>query len=241
MGAQFHNLPDAKEMRQAETRTVTAKSASATLGLDETVVKVTLPTGATNVTLTLPAVGAAKGFQFLIWVGTKTGTGKCIIQDQDDKANGSNFYHEINNALEIALIENVGGRFWRVAGGVNDLRVAKVPLAASGDTTVGAVFAWRNLTGVPVLVEALVVNITDAAAEGETFDAGVDDANDTSSDTLIDGGALNALAALCNGTNAGTNGKSKVVVPSTHYVTATASGSFTGLAGTAYIFYRPIC
>jgi len=231
--------PNPKEQRQAENQTVVSKTASATLQIHETVVKGTIPaTG--SITLTLPPVDAAKNLEFFIWCGTDSGGTSIIIQDQDDGAVGSDFYAQLFNAGDAVLVRNVQGKYWMVEGTLSDLRVAKIPLSASGDTTVGGVFSWQNLTGVPVLAEWLVLEILDAAAEVVTVDAGVDDANDTSSDILIDGGALNALAVLNNRANGGTNGKPGQVVPSTYYVNGTASGSFSSLGGYAYIVYRPL-
>jgi hypothetical protein len=118
------------------------------------------------------------------------------------------------------------------------IRVDKVALTASDDTC--GVLDWTNPhSGSAVMVLRLAVDVTTASTEACTLDFGVDDAGDTSDDTLIDGLDVNSATGLFdNIENGGTNGEQIVrVADGYHVVGSMASGAAAGLAGSAYIVY----
>lgn len=232
MGAQTI-YPNHKEQRQAENNTVVSKSASATLGLHETMVKVTLPTGATDVTLTLPPATASKGLGFYIWIGTKTGTGKLIVTD------GGDFIRTLHTEGQAIFVLNEAGKRYVSGAGEMTEQVVKVALAAV-DTAAG-LLSWQNKTGKTIRINRLVIQRTTASSGAGTGDFGVA-ATAILNDTLIDGLDLNAAAGIAdNHLNPGSSGLSGAYLPADQYVTGSvASGASAGLVGFAYIFYTPL-
>lgn len=119
-------------------------------------------------------------------------------------------------------------------------RIKKVALAAVG--TGGGVFAWQNPESTSIIVAAVTVNVTTASSGACTVDIGTTATNaTTSSDNLIDGASVAATGLLNNIDDHGTNGKSRQLLASGKWVTASvASGTATGLVGSAYIRYYTI-
>jgi hypothetical protein len=117
------------------------------------------------------------------------------------------------------------------------VKVAKVSLAAVG--TGGGLFAWQNPEAGAVHVLRVVLDVTTATSGACTADVGTTATNaTTSSDNLIDGVSLAATGLLDNLGDAGTNGKAKQRLAAGKWVTGSvASGSVTGLAGSAFVHY----
>lgn len=144
---------------------------------------------------------------------------------------------DLNLSTLVGIVNAVGGEPLTADSRIE--KIAKVTLASNPAATDGAVLAWANPEGVPILITRLIVNISDAAAEaGETIDFGVAANATTTSDTLIDGLAADAAAISCNIKNGGSAGKTAATMTATQYLTGTASNALTSFAGnTAYIHY----
>lgn len=110
--------------------------------------------------------------------------------------------------------------------------------ALSAGAGAAGVLSILNDGDVDLMVEDLVVKIT-GTVSGQTIDAGVA-ATAISNDSLIDGGSIASAARLSNHLNPGTNGKTRAYWPVGHYLTITASGTPTGLVGTADIYAKPV-
>lgn len=91
-----------------------------------------------------------------------------------------------------------------------------------------------------ILVTKVVIAVTTVSTGACTIDVGFA-ATSVTNDSLIDGLDVNAATGVFdNITDKGTNGKSRQLVASTKYITATkASGATAGLVGYAYIHYYP--
>jgi len=112
----------------------------------------------------------------------------------------------------------------------------KVALTAATSTAVGGVLNVTNPTGVNLIITRILLNVTTKSTGAATLDVGVDDAGDTSNDTLLDGVDVGTAAGLFdNIENQGTNGKAAVLWPAGYHIVATASASVAGLVGYAYI------
>lgn len=120
-------------------------------------------------------------------------------------------------------------------------RIAVVPLAGLADTG-GGIGAWQNPERVSIIITRLVVDVTTQSTGACTMDAGTTATNaTTSSDNLIDGASLAAVAVFDNGGDAGTNGKQKQKLASGKWVTfSRATGASAGMVGKAYIHYHRI-
>jgi len=116
-------------------------------------------------------------------------------------------------------------------------KVARVALAAA--RTGGGVLGWANPEGVSILINSVMLDITTQSTGASTIDVGTTATNaTTSSDNLIDGVSGAAIALVNNGSDGGTNGKTRQKLASGKWVTASeASGDVTGIAGYAYIEY----
>ena len=110
--------------------------------------------------------------------------------------------------------------------------VVSITLTARADA--GVLGSWQNTTGKRLLVlsRGIVVGTTSTGAA--TVDAGIASTAVTN-DTLIDGQALNGLAANTVVQTAGTNGANSRVLASGSWVTAFGSADTTGLVATMYI------
>lgn len=116
--------------------------------------------------------------------------------------------------------------------------VERVALTASD--AAGGVFAWQNPHENPVILKGVTVHVTTAATAACTLDIGATATNAaTSADNLIDGLDVNAATGVFdNITDKGANGKSRQLLASGKWVTASkASGATAGLVGFAYIEY----
>lgn len=116
--------------------------------------------------------------------------------------------------------------------------IAKVALGVG--TSGGGVFAWQNPESTSIIIDRILLNVTTASTSAGTVDVGTTASSaTTSSDNLIDGLDVNAATGLFdNITDKGTNGKSRQLLASGKWVTASqASGAVAGLVGYAYISY----
>lgn len=120
------------------------------------------------------------------------------------------------------------------------VKVAKVALAALD--TGGGVLSWANPESGSIIVERVVLDVTTASTGACTVDVGTTATTAaTSSDNLIDGVTVAAIAVKDNVGDAGTNGKARQKLATGKWVTGSmASGAAAGLAGYAYIHYLPI-
>lgn len=110
-------------------------------------------------------------------------------------------------------------------------------LTAAAGTTGGGVLSLPNPLGADLIVTDLILDVKTPGPAATTVDAGIAANGTTSSDTLIDGGAVSASAVLNNHANKGTNGKDIIRWGATQYLTVTASGALTGLVGDAHVKY----
>ena len=106
----------------------------------------------------------------------------------------------------------------------------------------GGIFAWQNPHPENIIVLRVVLNITAASLGACTVDVGTAADGSTSSGDLLDGTNVNQVATLDNHDHTGTNGRATRLVnaknSTTDYITGSvASGSASGMAGHAYIFY----
>lgn len=117
-------------------------------------------------------------------------------------------------------------------------QVAKVALAALD--TGGGVLAWANPEAVSIIITGIFLNVTTKSTGACTLDVGTTatDAT-TSSDNLLDGVDVGtAIGLFDNVTEKGTNGKSRQLLATGKWITASkASGNAAGLVGFAYIRY----
>jgi len=116
----------------------------------------------------------------------------------------------------------------------------RVPLADAD--AVGGVGNVENPEGVDVIIVNSVVHVTAAADAACTVDIGIDDAGDTSNDTLFDGLDVNTATGVFdmrNDTDNGTNGvgKAKLWPAGYHLVASKASGAAAGLEGYLHVQY----
>ena len=116
-------------------------------------------------------------------------------------------------------------------------RIAKVALAAAD--TGGGVLSWVNPEASAIIITGLTVDVTTQSTGACTVDFGTTATSaTTSSDNLIDGVSVAAVATLSNIDDKGTNGKSRQKLAVGKWVTGSmASGAAAGLAGYAYIRY----
>ena len=114
-------------------------------------------------------------------------------------------------------------------------RVVKVTLGSA--TGGGGILAWKNPEDTAIIVNRIVVNITDSAAESMTFDFGSAADATTSSGNLIDDLPADSAGLFDNLKDHGTLGKAAASVAAGAYITGTVSGAITSFAGVAYIHY----
>jgi hypothetical protein len=89
-----------------------------------------------------------------------------------------------------------------------------------------------------LLIEDVSVRVTGTVA-GQTLRVGVGTAG-ADLDNLIDDGSIAAAGRLSNGTSPGTNGKARQYWLPGQAITATASGTPTGLAATIDVYAKPV-
>lgn len=104
-----------------------------------------------------------------------------------------------------------------------------ITLTARADA--GVLGSWQNTTGKSVLIMNRGIVVTAASTGAATVDAGIATTAVTN-DTLIDGQALNGVAANTVVQTAGSNGAFSRIVAAGSYVTAFGSADTTGLTGT---------
>jgi len=115
--------------------------------------------------------------------------------------------------------------------------IAKVALAQVAGA--GGVFAWENPTDGEIIIDLMQLYIT-AGQSGQTMDVGRAADGTTSSDNLLDGVSIASVNLVDNIDNKGASGVFGLVVNSTlgNWITGTASGTPSTLAGYAYIHYH---
>lgn len=104
-------------------------------------------------------------------------------------------------------------------------------LTAATTTAVGGVIKLQNPTGKDLIITDVIIDIATASAAANSIDMGTDDDGATSSDTLLDGLAMNAVGVHDNRINGGTAG-GMAVWKAGEYVVATASATLASLVGT---------
>ena len=114
-----------------------------------------------------------------------------------------------------------------------------VPIAFTARADAGVLGSWQNTTGKDLLVLTRGIHVGTTSTGAATVDAGIA-ATAVTNDTLIDGQALNGLAANTVVQTAGTNGAMLRVVPAGYYVTAFGSADTPGLVATMYILVSEI-
>ena len=124
-----------------------------------------------------------------------------------------------------------GGRYNNLL--TNEVLEHSVALTPAPVTTGGAVASIANPFGFDVFILRAVLDVTNVSTGVATVDVGVAANGTTTNDTLIDGKDVNAATGTFdNITDKGTNGKATRKWSTTQFVTATASASVAGLAGT---------
>lgn len=150
------------------------------------------------------------------------------------------------NAMDPPLLrvneQDVTGSSSSTTGSGKFDRLPKVAIKAlTGATVHAGTVGWANPESTDILVSRVLLNITTASTGACTLNVGVGATATTADDTLIDGPSVATAALLDNLNDAGTNGKSRKIVPSGYYVTVTeASGDATGLVGKLYITYHAV-
>lgn len=122
------------------------------------------------------------------------------------------------------------------------IRILKMPLAAGTDTG-GGILSWQNNTGVTMMIDELMLDITTIATAACSISAGTTAVSaTTSSANLIDTlDVHSATGTFDNIGSHGAGGKSNGKVANGAWVTiSTASGASAGLVGNAYLFLFPI-
>ncbi len=122
------------------------------------------------------------------------------------------------------------GRYQNRTG--NQVLEHSVALIAATVTTGGAVASIANPFGFDVFVVRAVLDVTTQSSGAATLDIGVAANGTTSNDTLLDGISVAAAGTFDNITDKGTNGKATKKWASGQYITATASATTAGMAGT---------
>ena len=113
----------------------------------------------------------------------------------------------------------------------NGYSVERISIPLTANASAGVLGSWLNSTGKSVLILSRGIVVTTASTGAATVDAGIA-ATAVTNDTLIDGQALNGVAANTVVQTAGTNGANLRIVPAGYYVTAFGSADTTGLVAT---------
>ena len=146
-------------------------------------------------------------------------------------------------ALPLARPGIVAGLTLALMETLNDF--GTVQYFAVDTFTTGIYRTWLGMgeAAAAAQLAAVLIDITPAQA-GQTADVGVDGGGSGSADTLLDGVSLAATGAFSGFANAGTNGaafrKLDAKGGTSDYVTVTASGTPSTLAGNAYVIYVPV-
>lgn len=112
----------------------------------------------------------------------------------------------------------------------------RVPVAATAGAN--AKVAVRNPYDAPALVEKVILNSTTASGNTNVFDLGTAADAATSSDNLIDGASLNAVAVYDNVGSVGTNGKSVQKIGAGEYVTGSSTATTASYVGVVHVTFR---
>jgi hypothetical protein len=144
---------------------------------------------------------------------------------------GGRFFIPTGEILASAEELNDAGRFSR------NQRVAQGNLA-SGNANAFS-FAWENPETVPIIVTRVIINVTTAGGTAlSVINVGSAADATTTSDNLIDGADLNAVAVYDNIDDQGANGESKQIVDVGEFVTGQIlTENAAALEGTFTIYY----
>lgn len=158
------------------------------------------------------------------------------VGDTDVTATGA----ELN---KLSGVTSVAGDLNLISGlaaqGVSSVpKVAKVALGVGAGA--GACFAWANPEAAAVIVTRVVLDVTTKATSAGTVSVGQAANGTTLSANLIDTLDVGTAAGTFDNLGSpGTLGKPLQKVAAGAYVTGSkASGSLTGLVGSAYIHYH---
>ena len=110
-------------------------------------------------------------------------------------------------------------------------------LTAATTTAAGGVLSAANPEGADIIITNFIVDVTTASTGAATIDAGIAANGTTSSDDLIDGGAVNAIAVLDNHDNNGVNGLRIHKWLAGEFLTITASATTAGMVAKCYVTY----
>lgn len=129
------------------------------------------------------------------------------------------------------LYRNLGSYVIEGGIGVGVLSIAKQALTATAATTAGAVGAWQNPTGAPIVVSKIILDVTTQS----TGAANVTTASATTAtgSAVVTLGAAQAVGAVGVFAPAATPGK----LGATDFVNFTGSATTVGLVANAYIHY----
>lgn len=146
---------------------------------------------------------------------TPTGTGATAQIDVDDPQTRRDLYRNFGS--------------WAT---VDDVLVAKVPLAVAVFNTNGAAFAWANPEGQAIFVHRAVLDITTQGSATSTVDVGATSTALGAADTTT---LFNAQATSATGTFQSSN---VVKLATADFVSGTyKTATPTGLVANIYLFY----
>ena len=120
-----------------------------------------------------------------------------------------------------------------------------VKVDLSGGSAGDIAFAWQNPESSKIIVDRVILRVTNPGGSGATMDIGVASDESTQSDNLIDGAAIDTAGVYDNIDDAGTNGKAKQIVDekggTNDYITGQIVGADSpDLEGSVYIHYRTV-
>ena len=119
-------------------------------------------------------------------------------------------------------------------------------MMASGPITLGSAagagmgFAWANPLDGAIVVDRVIVSISDASAQGNTMDIGVADDATTSADNLIDGASTQSTLLISSDGDTTPENNGPQSMTADQYVTCTLSAAVTSFAATAYIYWHAV-
>lgn len=146
---------------------------------------------------------------------TPTGTGTSVQVDVDDPQTRRDLYRNFGS--------------WAT---VDDVLVAKVPLAVAAFNTAAGAFAWANPEGQAIFVHKTILDITTQGAATSTIDVGNTSTALGASDVTT---IFNAQATSAAGVFQSTN---TVKLATADFVSGTyKTATPTGLVGNIYLFY----
>lgn len=145
-----------------------------------------------------------------------------------DSNGNPGIYDKTNDRWDARCTNNLGVALWH-----------KVAITGFGTGT-GVRFSIANPFGRAVRIISASIDKTTGAAAAGTVDLGVAADAVTSSDTLIDGVAINGAAALVNNIDdKGSNGRAVVKMAANQFINLSSTASLAGLVATITIVAVP--